>query len=160
MIKRKSKELWEEHVISRLTASNLPLAIIGILGCGIPIMVEPGILGEDILSPRWSLFRAIYILCTIVVAYLLPNLAKTIREKLFGESKKWWEKWIAGGLTLSIYKLPIYSSVALVLGFHWLKVLKLCGIYFGVNLAFGLIYIWINEWCIRKFTENLEANQP
>ena len=157
---RRTKELWEQHVISRLSATSIPIFIVGLLGSFVPLLVEPKILESKLVSWEWFLFRVLYNGGLITIAYWRSHLPDTIQEKLFGESKKWWKKWIAGGLTLSIYRLPLYSSLALIFGFHWFNVLKLCGIYASENLAFGLVYIWINDWCRQKYSKKLQIKQP
>ena len=158
MIKR-AKELWEEHVLSRFTVTSLPLIAVGILGCLAPLYLEPKILGAKLDSRQWIFFRLLYNGCIIGLAYWRPHIPDTIEEKLFGTSVILWKRSIAWGLSLSIYRLPFYSSFAMLFGYEPLKVVHICVYYFAENLVLGLPYLWISDWCRRESLKKQRAQQ-
>lgn len=152
-----TKKIWIKYVANRLTAASLPLIIISIPGGLITIFLEPEMFDSSLFSWKWLGFRALYNIGLYGLAYWHPKLPDLIRGKIFGSSESWAQIWLAGGITLSLYRLPLFSSLALVFGFEGSQIILICAIYAGMNIVTGWAYTWLTRWCAQVFLSKFET---
>jgi len=129
------KSLWQR------SRDNIVATIIyGLLTFALTILYEKVMIGLEWDS--WFGVRAIYIPIRYLLVFMLDYLIDYFRKIL--------PKFIADGIALSLYQIPIYIFVSLVVGLNIKAIILASCIYVVDNFAFGWLYGYVLDRT-RKF---------
>lgn len=139
-----------------IVADTIALIIHGGLGFFLVLLTEVWVAG--IKFDRVLAVRILYDILVLIGAYFCGRLTDKIRKVLQGTSGHPIRKSIAGGIALSLYKIPIYAVSAFVFRVPWEQIRIAAGLYFLENMATGWLFVIILDKTRRYFSAKLENN--
>jgi len=153
-----SRAIVKRQLSRLIAADTIALIIHGILGFFFVALNELWLAGIE--PEKVFVVRIVYDVLVIVGAYFCGRLADKTRKILQGTSGHPVRKFIAGGVTLSIFKIPIYITCALTFQIQWEQIRIAAGLYFLENMATGWLYLIILDWTRRRFSAKSRGNNP
>jgi len=108
---------------------------------GFTVLYE--LLFSNIGTKQWVYFRIIYNLVKITGSYFCAQITHWVRKKIANKT-------IADGTSLSIYQIPLYNIIGLIIGIDIYQLLIISIICIIDNMSMGWGYGIILDWLENK----------
>ncbi|MBI3589522.1 MAG: L-alanine exporter AlaE [Candidatus Liptonbacteria bacterium] len=144
--------LVKRHLGKLIAADTIALALYGGVCSAFVYLIE--VKGIAIPVGKWFAFRGLYNFFLFGGACFCGWITNKSRAILQGTSDHIVRRWLAEGISLSLYKIPIYVASAYVCNVAWSQIFQASAVDLGLNLVTGRLYGWILDWTRHRFAVN------
>ena len=125
-----------------VAADTAAFVVYGIIIGGIVTLVSEVWILDVKIEQFWKV-RLLYILLAVPGARICGKLTNRLRDLLLGTSEHIVRKSIAEGVSLSLYKIPIYVFCAIIFQISWHQIGAASLMFLVWSMATGWVYGWI-----------------
>ncbi|TSC81930.1 MAG: hypothetical protein G01um101420_713 [Parcubacteria group bacterium Gr01-1014_20] len=142
-----------------IAADTIAFVVYGIIIGGIVTLVSEVWILDVKIEQFWKV-RLLYILLAVPGARICGKLTNQLRAFLLGTSEHIVRKSIAEGLSLSLYKIPIYILCAIIFQVSGRQIGAASLMFLIWSMATGWIYGWILDRARLLLAPSPESKVP